>query len=195
MSVVDSDNCLELHELADRLDCPPLKLSSWKVAQESAPGYGIAPQNAFESIRSTLMSRGNGFTGPEGSMRVERPGRYQEYLSDDLECEDEEAPSLFNFNQNGPSSINIVQPDELPKNASAIEVIKAWAHRLQDVYNQCVPSNIDVASSQQVFFHKKIKDSNIDWSSELQNIYLELKMPEKLSTISQILVVFILEKT
>ena len=100
MSVVDSDNCLGLHELADRLDCPPLKLASWKVAQESAPGYGLMPQNAFESVKSSLVSRGNGFTGPEDSMRVGKLGRYQEYLSDDFDEDDDESPSLFNFDQN-----------------------------------------------------------------------------------------------
>jgi hypothetical protein len=35
MTVIDAEtNCEKLHELADRYDCPPLKLAAWRILQE-----------------------------------------------------------------------------------------------------------------------------------------------------------------
>ena len=35
MTVIDPDTNVEiLHELADRYDCPPLKLAAWRILQE-----------------------------------------------------------------------------------------------------------------------------------------------------------------
>jgi hypothetical protein len=39
MTIIDPHtNCELLHELADRYDCPPLKLAAWRILQETVPG-------------------------------------------------------------------------------------------------------------------------------------------------------------
>jgi hypothetical protein len=38
ISIIDTSNCEQLHELADRYDCPPLKLSAWRLLQQTVPG-------------------------------------------------------------------------------------------------------------------------------------------------------------
>ena len=39
MTMIDTHNCELLHELAERYDCPPLKLTAWRILQEMIPGY------------------------------------------------------------------------------------------------------------------------------------------------------------
>lgn len=44
MTIIDANtNCELLHELADRYDCPPLKLAAWRILQETVPGYAQSP--------------------------------------------------------------------------------------------------------------------------------------------------------
>ena len=90
--------------------------------------------------------------------------------------EDEEIPSIFapgdHFDEDGN---DITHPDELPLDANATEVLKAWAHRLQDVYNQCVPQE------------QRVAESKVDWGGELREIYLVLNLPDKIPLINQIL--------
>ena len=61
MKVIDQTNCLILHEFADRYDCPPLKLTAWRLIQESTPAYAAMPQIVIEGITGSIS---NGTTGP-----------------------------------------------------------------------------------------------------------------------------------
>lgn len=70
-------NCERLHELADRYDCPPLKLACWRILQETIPGYATSPFLS-QMLRNRLsgdqvgqyradlydMVGATGFTGP-----------------------------------------------------------------------------------------------------------------------------------
>lgn len=165
MKVIDQTNCLILHEFADRYDCPPLKLTAWRLIQESTPAYAAMPQIVIEGITGSIS---NGTTGPAENFTKATTGGFVD--------EDEEIPSIFapgdHFDEDGN---DITHPDELPLDANATEVLKAWAHRLQDVYNQCVPQE------------QRVAESKVDWGGELREIYLVLNLPDKIPLINQIL--------
>ena len=56
MTIIDPEtNCEKLHELADRFDCPPLKLAAWRILQETRPGYGSSP-NASKLLKGGAAS-------------------------------------------------------------------------------------------------------------------------------------------
>lgn len=63
MTVVDKSNCQMLHELADRYDCPALKLTAWRIVQESAPGYSTMPSKLLNQVVSSLVSPRSGMIG------------------------------------------------------------------------------------------------------------------------------------
>ena len=56
-------------------------------------------------------------------------------------------------------------------------MVLAWATRLQDVYNQCVPS----------YQEKEGGRLQVDWEHELRVVYEALGMPEKIDMVDQIL--------
>ena len=161
MKVIDQTNCLILHEFADRYDCPPLKVTAWRLIQESTPAYAAMPQIVIEGITGHISS---GTTGPAENFTKATTGGFVE--------EEEEIPSIFAPADHYDGEVK--HPDELPPNASAIEVLKAWAHRLQDVYNQCVPQ-------------ERPYENNADWEKELREIYEVLNLPDKIPLIGQIL--------
>merc|ERR1711916_118022 len=104
------------------------------MIQESAPAYASMPSAVLQNVTKLADDAGTGLTGPAEAFNMAVHGGYHD--------EDEVAlPSIFQgvdtFGANGERPL---QPDELPPDASATEVILAWASRLQDVYNQCVPS-------------------------------------------------------
>merc|ERR1711871_1825544 len=88
--------------------------------------------------------------------------------------EEEDIPSIFAPADHYDDDGLVRHPDELPPNASATEVLKAWAHRLQDVYNQCVPQ-------------ERPYENNGDWEKVLREIYEVLNLPDKIPLIGQIL--------
>ena len=68
ISVMNEENCNELHDLADRYDCPPLKLAAFRMLQETDPSYQFAPINwdvatARENYNDGMNSH-SGLTGP-----------------------------------------------------------------------------------------------------------------------------------
>ena len=63
MTIIDPDNCEYLHELADRHDCPPLKLMAWRILQESVPGYSKMPNKMLSQSSTGSVLKGTGFTG------------------------------------------------------------------------------------------------------------------------------------
>jgi hypothetical protein len=175
MTVIDQSNCLILHEFADRYDCPALKLTAWRMIQESTPAYAAMPSLLFESV-SALVSPGSGLTGPAET--------FQHHLRGEID-EEEELPSILNPLENDFIAGEGVrggypQPDELPPDASAIDVVRAWAFRLQDVYEQCNPHINDTGERDGLY-------GDIDWRSELRDIYNVLNMPDKIVKIDQIL--------
>src|SRR5262249_52746359 len=69
ISVMNEANCNELHDLADRYDCPPLKLAAFRMLQETDPSYALAPSNwdakrAKENYNEGLNKTRSGLTGP-----------------------------------------------------------------------------------------------------------------------------------
>lgn len=70
MTVIDEDteHVEYLHELADRYDCPPLKLAAWRILKERIPGVGAFPTKAsllkVAQGDTGRILRGTGLTGP-----------------------------------------------------------------------------------------------------------------------------------
>lgn len=163
MKVIDQTNCLILHEFADRYDCPPLKVTAWRLIQESTPAYAAMPQIVIEGVTGNLSS---GTTGPAENFTKATTGGFME--------EEEDIPSIFAPADHYDDDGLVRHPDELPPDASATEVLKAWAYRLQDVYNQCVPQERHALN-------------RVDWGRELREIYEVLNLPDKIPLIDQIL--------
>jgi hypothetical protein len=166
MKIVDPNNCKQLHELADRYDCPPLKLSAWRVLQESIPGYASLPAGIMAASAAAGVLKGTGLTGPGDpeflSNIAPEPG-----MSGVHDARDhlDELPSIFtHFTPPPPSEAEggtehhdddnddgddderapraehketYTNPKELPPTASATELVKAWSARLQQVYQKC----------------------------------------------------------
>lgn len=165
MTVIDPTNCLILHEFADRYDCPPLKLTAWRMIQEATPAYGEKPSQLLQAASSLVSPGKTGLTGPAET--------FYRAMQGNIEEDEEELPSIFypEYNQEP----DFPQPDELPSDAPASDVVRAWALRLQDVWNQCNPSQY-------------IDDSiSIDWRAELCEIYNVLNMPDKIEIVDKIL--------
>jgi hypothetical protein len=157
MKIVDPNNCKQLHELADRYDCPPLKLSAWRVLQESIPGYAALPAGIMAASAAAGVLKGTGLTGPGDpeflSNIAPEPGMPGVH---DARDHLDEMPSNFTHftppppSEGGPEDDEdderapraehkeiFADPKELPPNASATELVKAWSARLQHVYQRC----------------------------------------------------------
>jgi hypothetical protein len=167
MSIIDPSNCQQLHNLADYFDCAPLKVASWRLIQESKPGYSSAPAELLEAMNTLAPSRGggsarygHGLTGPG-----ENPDPLSEDHGDEEEDNDsdEENADIFSiFTSTTPgasgkegllsSSLrkynHYVRPDQLPRGTPAAEVVRAWAFRLQEVYNECCEAGADMTAYQ-----------------------------------------------
>ena len=286
ITIINSINCDHLHDLADKYDCPPLKLASFRILQENDPTYKVEPidwnvtKGRKDFINGLAWKNGSGLTGPGESSFYTNAGILADHIFEE-EDEDDYVPSIIGFtknkkkvssntrtdrhHQNDKDSNNneendsqqsndntsvdsyakytidvskSVSPYELPPNATAREVVKAWAHRLQFIYLQCMPTeheleiideitNTDdetedennygnnhlnnnnkngknINNQQNLIFNYKRTDLNqsnnpinrlkydtnysIDWKQELKRFYSVLKMPEKLTTIDEILV-------
>jgi hypothetical protein len=71
MTAIDPEtNVAYLHELADRYDCPPLKLAAWRILKEKIPAMGSFPNGKGHLLRvaknaaTDRILRGTGLTGP-----------------------------------------------------------------------------------------------------------------------------------
>ena len=158
MSVVNTYNCRELHELADKFDCPPLKLASWHMLQEMRVGYGATPSarllshsdgdihGQVEPPPLPFGLKGSGLTGPGETDGVygnenENASDVDEYLSvfndytDEFRAMRGEESTSYSEEQEQ----LFPMPDQLPPGAPASDVIKAWAYKLQLVYDMCAP--------------------------------------------------------
>ncbi len=207
ISIIDSFNCESLHRLADKYDCPPLKLSAWRLLQQSNTHYVSAPDLSLaDRSLQGYVSVGTGFTGPGEAPYIEGAEEEKGWHSEEEEEEEEEeggargagagedGGSFFNvamsvatdperarggsgedFGERGqggegegegemPGSefdsssrrggvggggrggvgVAVIHPSLLPASTSAAELVKAWAARLQVVYNQCMPQPLEV---------------------------------------------------
>jgi hypothetical protein len=118
ITILDADtNCEYLHELADRLDCPPLKLAAWKLLKEKVPDaddLGRSFNRRDDEYGSKPKKyRGTGLTGPgDASYRKARVKSFGQAklrgLSDNEDDEEEEVdddyggrmPSVFDDTSN-----------------------------------------------------------------------------------------------
>ena len=178
MTVIDGTNCLLLHEFADRYDCPALKLTAWRMIQETTPAYAAMPSMLLDAS-SSLVSPRSGLTGPAESFRNHMNGDFHE--------EEEEFPSILNPETFEFDSSSYPQPDELPPNACASDVVRAWALRLQDVHSQCFPPNNE--------YYNNGNQRNVDWAAELKEVYSILNLPDKVPLIDQILEMYVGKET
>eukprot|EP01035_Chromulina_nebulosa_P032080 gene32080-42812_t len=156
ISIIDSDNCSELHEIADRYDCPPLKLAAFRVLQESNPIYASSPMRRLpDDEDDDEVIATSGFTGPGEPSFYTTPSTFADKLDYDEEEEEEEEEDIEedinkykynneytysnknndneeNYDDNDEKSddINDVSPKDLPTNAKANDVIKTWTNHL-----------------------------------------------------------------
>lgn len=159
LSIVDASNCEKLHQLADFFDCTPLKLTAWRVIQENKPGYSTAPVQILQELSNGVNDPkkgnnrrrmiGHGLIGPgeriyDSNYDDSTSPKAQRGLHDDSDDEDEGSISIFNTSYNGDQDTDgnrrldhFVRPDQLPKGTPAKEVIRSWALRLQQVYQEC----------------------------------------------------------
>lgn len=178
MTVIDKTNVIILHEFADRYDCPALKLMAWRMIQEENSAYAALPSHLLGSTSSLVSPGRSGMTGPAES--------FSRALRGEEEEEEEFLPSILQPELNSyEDEGGILQPDELPDGAKATDVVRAWANRLQDIWNQCNPEYIvDDDQAHQA------SSVNVDLKRELRDIYSCLNMPDKLNKIDDILTTF-----
>ena len=140
MTVIDTHNCEFLHELAERYDCPPLKLTAWRILQEMIPGYSRKPIYA-NNQKLEIEDSSNGLTGPGELPFIqgyENNGYEEDY--------DEDLPSIFDKiknieNENPDVEEEVYEVDNLPINATASDVVKAWGNKLFKIYKECTPKD------------------------------------------------------
>jgi hypothetical protein len=165
LSIVNQENCVHLHQIADFFECAPLKISAWRIIQESKPGYGAAPTHMISSMQVNASSgiasnrSGHGLTGPGEMDNLSS----QQQGMDDEDSDDGDGNDFSIFTATTPTgmggdqsddggnegegegllgSINkrydhYVHPDKLPRGTPASQVVKAWSFRLQEVYADC----------------------------------------------------------
>lgn len=95
MTILEPANAAYLHELADRYDCPPLKLASWKILQHHVPGVDSFPNR--KKLEKTSLAdggkhlRGTGLMGPGDVHFTTGLKRSQvKFLEDEAVADDEE---------------------------------------------------------------------------------------------------------
>jgi len=156
LSIVNRENCVQLHQIADFFECAPLKISAWRIIQESKPGYSAAPTHMINSMRvngnNAQARRSHGLTGPgEMDTASNQPHNHDDDDSDDDDVEF----SIFSGNTPALSTEqseladegllgsankrydHFIHPDKLPKGTPALQVVKAWSFRLQEVFAEC----------------------------------------------------------
>ena len=141
MKFLDNHNAGRLHELADRYDCPPLKLAARRLLQQQLLG----PMAKHIDPEASEFQKGTGLTGP-GEAEFLHNTTPQEIKDKELLAE-EVPPALPPVDEEGSGDeeekeLDLPLPVDLDKNASAEEIVKAWALRLHDVYNDCATEDM-----------------------------------------------------
>ena len=217
MKIVSKENCADMHELADKYSCPPLKLAAWRTLQDNTGSYQATPGRSLLVSASGLKGAGHGFTGPEESFMAEqalsksrgagdkdsnKPARGKRYsLASGLEMEEGvvEGDSEDEGNRD-------MGADE----ATGVSISILAGRENRDHSNVSDPSQLGRdASARDVVLAwskrlQKVYDKcvpegeragdvygdtydDIDWYSELRHIYLVLNLPQKVEQIPQIL--------
>ena len=147
-------NCEFLHDLADRYDCPPLKLAAWKILKERVPDIGGFPgqrrkKGNFEESKKNFSF--TGLTGPADpafrNSRVSYGSHFTRLADQENVMDANNMPSVF-YDRSGDDEYDDEYQDEdgeeeskanmkgkrfeeLGENPSATEVINAWALHLK----------------------------------------------------------------
>ncbi len=143
--------------MADRYDCPPLKLAAWKILKERIPDIESFPNQRkkkggkFEESKKTFAA--TGLTGPADpafrNARVSYGSRFTRLAEQEQYQDRYNMPSVFNDNdpaeeeyeeedeeqddgeEESKANTKSKRLEELEESASATEVINAWALRLK----------------------------------------------------------------
>lgn len=148
ITILNERNCDLLHELADRYDCPPLKLAAWRLLKEKIPGLGNFPTKRvlMEAARArSHVLNGTGLIGPGdalfNTLAVHHPQNdrrnaglgnmpsvFEDDDDDDEEDEDEEDDERQERRR---QKQNMIALEDLAADADATTVIQAWSQRLK----------------------------------------------------------------
>mgnify|MGYP001368716386 CR=1 FL=1 len=145
MKLLDKDNAAQLHELADRYDCPPMKLAAWRMLQEQLLG----PMSKHIDADASDFQKGTGLTGP-GEAEFLHNITAQDVKDKEMMANDTtELPQVQDLadddddeGEEEGKELDLPLPEQLDKHASAEDVVKAWALRLNDVYNDCATEDM-----------------------------------------------------
>lgn len=148
ITILDAErNCEYLYELADRYDCPPLKLAAWRILKERIPDISAFPtkEKLLRSMNDKLADmKGTGLISPgdplfnclalthptHGATQNRRP--VEEVLPSvfDAPNEDQEDDGDEEDDEREDRS-RIPRVEDLDPSAPATMVVMAWAKRLK----------------------------------------------------------------
>jgi hypothetical protein len=175
MKAIDHKNCNQLHELADRYDCPPLKLAAWRYIQQAISG----PTSKHLDIAMSSIYKGTGLTGP-GEPSFYRNLTPQENLETERKMKDDikTVQGIISSHSNGKKTttnkikyINEYGDEEdkemededdtdededidlntsIDMNLTSQDYVNQWSRRLTAVYRDCAVNPNDVVGSDAV---------------------------------------------
>eukprot|EP01033_Poteriospumella_lacustris_P000902 gene902-651_t len=96
ITILNERNCDLFHELADRYDCPPLKLAAWRLLKEKIPGLGNFPTKKvlIEAARArSHVLNGTGLIGPADPLFNTLANQFDEEELSELKL-DEQTPNV-----------------------------------------------------------------------------------------------------
>jgi hypothetical protein len=215
MKIVSKLNCEDLHELADKYSCPPLKLAAWRTLQDNTGGYQATPGRSLLVSATGLEGAGHGFTGPEENFMSEKreAGLLGKSHTGAFGTKKKQGRrvSLATGMEVNSQEVAEDSGDEEDEQALAEQFVSVLAGRENhNRVNVGDPSQLDkdagatdivLAWSKrlQKVYDKCVPEGeqagdvygdtydDIDWYSELRHIYLVLNLPQKVEQIPQIL--------
>lgn len=154
ITILNERNCDLFHELADRYDCPPLKLAAWRLLKEKIPGVTAFPTKKVlleaANARPSALN-GTGLIGPGdplfNTLAVYHPQSVRRSAAlgllpsvfDEHDDNDDEDKSDDEEDGERRGGDRIPRLEELGDHLSApaTTVIQAWSARLKEVYQRC----------------------------------------------------------
>jgi hypothetical protein len=169
MKAIDNHNCNQLHELADRYDCPPLKLAAWRYIQQVISGASKHRDNSIGKVY-----KGTGLTGP-GEAAFYRNVTIQEKLNEERELMDNlrissgvlsshsrktrnSASRTDDLNDEDGNEEDKAQDaidqsiadddydmnENIDRSINSSDFVNAWSRRLSTVYRDCTVDPNDI---------------------------------------------------
>ncbi len=154
MKAINPNNCNRLHELADRYDCPPLKLAAWRFIQQATSG----PSKHLDF--SSKVFKGTGLTGP-GEAAFFRNISLQERADHErhtaelvaatggiisahsmIRPTNEDGDEEDKSQDRGDDRKSVDLNEAVSHSLEATEFIRAWSRRLHTVYEDCMVSEV-----------------------------------------------------